>query len=99
MVTKVPLFASQTPSNAVRAEECCGWEMDVLMLLSILGGCGVSIGCVTSIGGGYARMCRPVLFSFGGRCRCRRGWFLGGDGSFVCGVTACLFRMALVGDS
>ena len=57
MVTKVPLFASQTPSNAVRAEECCGWEMDVLMLLSIMGGCGVSSGCVTSMGGGGVRAC------------------------------------------
>ena len=55
MVTKVPLFASQTPSNAVRAEECCGWGKDVLMLLSIMGGCGMSSGCVTSMGGGGMR--------------------------------------------
>ena len=51
MVTKVPLFASQTPSNAVGVWECSGWVKNVLVLQSVVGGCGVISGFVTGMGG------------------------------------------------
>ena len=77
MVTKVPLFASQTPLNAVRAEECCGWEMVVLMLLSTVSGCGVPFRCVSSIGGGGMRACAARCgFPLEGRAVVVGGGFL-----------------------
>ena len=50
MVTKVPLFASQTPSNAVGVGECSGCGKNVLVLQSAMGGCDVTSGCVTGMG-------------------------------------------------
>ena len=35
MVTRVLLFAFQTPLNAVRAEECCGWVIILLVHVSL----------------------------------------------------------------
>ena len=50
MVTKVPLFASQTPSNAVGVGECSGWGRNVLVLQSVVGVCDASSGCVSGMG-------------------------------------------------
>ena len=64
MVTKVPLLASQTPLNAVVVGECSGWVKNVLVLQSVVGWCGVTSGCVTSMGGGMRahafRCCLPL---------------------------------------
>ena len=85
MVTKVPLFASQTPSNAVRAVECCGWEMVVLMLLSTVSGRGVLQMCVQHRGGGMRacaiRCCVPLE---------------GGAGVVGGGLLAVVFRSYVV---